>query len=98
MSDEHPHVHVQVGTPIYMAPETLSGKPHDPAADTWAFGCVIFEAMCLKAPWQQLDDGFGGIEGGMAGLLKCVTKETLDTESLKVHMISHGAHRISTWS
>ena len=33
---------------------------------------------------MQLDDGRGGLEGGMAGLLKCVNTQVLDTESLKV--------------
>ena len=74
-----------VGTPIYMAPEILAGKQQGgKGADVWAFGCTLYEAMSLKWPWMQLDDGRGGLEGGMAGLLKCVNTQVLDTESLKV--------------
>ena len=67
-----------------MAPELLAGKAYDRGIDVWAFGCTLFEAMSLTCPWSQLDDGFGGLEGGMAGLLKCVNSQLLDTESLKV--------------
>ena len=73
-----------VGTPVYMAPELLAGKPYDKGADVWAFGCTVWEAMSLASPWSELEDGYGGLEGGMAGLLKCVQTRTLDTDSLKV--------------
>ena len=67
-----------------MAPELLAGKSYDRGIDVWAFGCTLYEAMSLAAPWAQLEDGFGGLDGGMAGLLKCVQTQQLDTESLKV--------------
>lgn len=74
-----------VGTPLYMSPEILSGKPYDASADAWAMGCTLYEAMALKSPWlEMVDDGYGGIEGGMKGLLNCVSKKVLDTEGLKV--------------
>ena len=74
-----------VGTPLYMSPEILAGKPYDASADAWAFGCTLYEAMALQTPWLALvDDGFGGINGGMAGLLKCVTTKSLETDALKV--------------
>lgn len=47
------------GSPNYMAPEILHGKPHGFAADVWGLGCVTyelatggkkaFEASCLAA-------------------------------------------------
>ena len=40
-----------------------------------AFGVTLFEAMSLQQPWMQLDDGFGGIEGGLKGLYKCVSTQ-----------------------
>ena len=42
-----------VGTPLYMSPEHLGGRPFDTHADVWAFACTIFEAMGLvRAPSQ----------------------------------------------
>ena len=65
----HPRLRHVTGTPIYMAPEILQGRPYDTGADVWAFGVTLWEAMALTAPWSQLDDGHGGLEGGMVGLL-----------------------------
>ena len=35
--------HTVVGTPYYMAPETVSGRPYTFAADVWSLGCVAYE-------------------------------------------------------
>jgi len=72
-----------VGTPIYMSPEHICGQPYDREADVWAFGCTLFETMSLSPPWADLDDGWGGIEGGMDGLMKHLTSSSLDISPLK---------------
>ncbi|CAK0900333.1 unnamed protein product, partial [Prorocentrum cordatum] len=36
-----------VGTPAFMSPEMLEGRPYGLKTDQWALGCVLFEMMAL---------------------------------------------------
>ena len=36
------------GTPVYMAPEVLQGRPYDQKADMWGIGCVLYELATGK--------------------------------------------------
>jgi len=44
-----------VGSPAYMAPEMLAGKPYGIAVDYWALGTLIFEMMTGDAPFGNKD-------------------------------------------
>lgn len=74
-----------VGTPVYMSPEHINGAPFDRDADVWAFACTLYEAMGLAPPWAELDDGYGGMEGGMPALLKLLTTSSLDVAHIRGH-------------
>ncbi|HEV8631207.1 MAG TPA: protein kinase [Thermoanaerobaculia bacterium] len=41
-----------VGTPQYLAPEQLQGKPIDERADLWAVGVVLYELFTSRTPFS----------------------------------------------
>ena len=48
---------MMMGTPKYMAPEQVIGKPHkvDQRADQWALACIAWEALSGKPPFAGRD-------------------------------------------
>eukprot|EP00571_Detonula_confervacea_P003063 CAMPEP_0172317596 /NCGR_PEP_ID=MMETSP1058-20130122/32132_1 /TAXON_ID=83371 /ORGANISM="Detonula confervacea, Strain CCMP 353" /LENGTH=986 /DNA_ID=CAMNT_0013032201 /DNA_START=421 /DNA_END=3381 /DNA_ORIENTATION=- len=40
------------GSPLYMAPEILSGERYDAKADLWSVGAVLFEMIAGKTPFH----------------------------------------------
>ena len=44
---------VIVGSPGYMSPEQLHGKPVDARTDTWAFGVLLYELLAGRRPFSN---------------------------------------------
>lgn len=42
-----------IGTPNYMAPETLAGKGYSYPADLWSLGIVMFQFMAGYVPFGE---------------------------------------------
>lgn len=52
-------LHDMMGTPMYMAPESITGsnkKGKLGADDVWSLGCVILEMITGRRPWANLDN------------------------------------------
>jgi serine/threonine protein kinase/formylglycine-generating enzyme required for sulfatase activity/cephalosporin-C deacetylase-like acetyl esterase len=47
-----PPTHLFVGTPAYMSPEQLEGRPATPASDIYAFGLLIYEMVTGARPFE----------------------------------------------
>ena len=41
-----------MGTPAYMSPEQTRGKPIDNRSDIWSFGCLLYEMLTSKMPFE----------------------------------------------
>lgn len=45
----------QIGTPLYMPPELWQSKPYDYTADIWSAGCILYEMLAGRPPFNARD-------------------------------------------
>lgn len=53
MSSKTVELQSMVGTPFYMSPEVIRGKPYDFASDVWSLGCLAYEMAALRSPFDK---------------------------------------------
>ena len=78
-------VGVILGTAAYMAPEQARGKPIDRRADIWAFGCVLFEMLAGRRP-------FNGET--VTDILSAIVSQEPDWTALPSHLPAPVAHLV----
>ena len=47
-----------IGTPLWMAPEVLSGRRYGPPADVYSYAIVLWEIAAHSEPWPEVTGGF----------------------------------------
>jgi serine/threonine protein kinase len=69
------------GTPSYMSPEQIRGKPVDEKADVYSFGCAVYEFVSGKKPFtgmtpqELLSKHLGGMVPSLEAANRNVTPE-----------------------
>jgi len=52
MSEQTQCLNSFYGTPLYLSPELVQGRPYDHATDVWSLGVVLYELLALEAPFK----------------------------------------------
>jgi NIMA (never in mitosis gene a)-related kinase len=47
-----------VGTPYYLSPEIIEGKPYSFKSDIWSLGIMLYEICALKPPFEGMNMHF----------------------------------------
>jgi serine/threonine-protein kinase len=68
-----------LGTAAYMSPEQAKGRVADKRSDIWAFGCVLFEMLTGKRPFDGDD-----VSDTLAAVLRAAPDWTSCTETRRL--------------
>jgi NIMA (never in mitosis gene a)-related kinase len=55
LNDTADFAKTSVGTPYFMAPEVIRGEKYQEKADIWALGCILYEIVTFKKPFDERD-------------------------------------------
>ena len=82
-----------LGTVSYMSPEQARGKPLDARSDIWAFGCVLYEALCGRPAFAgetgsdklaavlKEDPNWNALPDGVPGRILRLLRRSLEKDS-----------------
>jgi NIMA (never in mitosis gene a)-related kinase len=57
VSSSSDFAHTMVGTPYYLSPEMCEEKPYNEKSDIWALGCVLYEMVNQRPPFEAMNQG-----------------------------------------
>jgi serine/threonine protein kinase/Tol biopolymer transport system component len=84
-----------LGTPAYMSPEQARGQPVDKRTDIWGFGCVLYEMLTARRPFEgstqadtiahvlERDPDWSAIPSGTPGSVSKLMRRCLEKEPTK---------------
>ena len=77
--------YTQTGTPYYASPEVWEEKPYDSKSDVWSLGCVIYEMITLRPPFQakSMEDLYKKVMRGLYPKISSKYSEDL-SDALKL--------------
>ncbi|XP_057757265.1 SNF1-related protein kinase catalytic subunit alpha KIN10-like [Arachis stenosperma] len=80
MRDGHP-LTTSCGSPLYAAPEVVSGKPYaGPEVDVWSCGVILYALLCAHLPFEDdnVPNLFKKIKGGIYSVPRHVSDGARD--------------------
>ncbi|XP_055383097.1 probable myosin light chain kinase DDB_G0279831 [Condylostylus longicornis] len=89
-----------LGTPLYMAPESLNGKECNFKSDMWSLGCILYELCSSYNPFikakdvnelirMMTNDG-QKLECGCSGVSNCISYEKFQKREITLRYICDG--------
>ena len=86
-------VGVLLGTAAYMSPEQAKGREADKRSDIWAFGCVLYEMLTGKRPFdgEDVSDTLANVLKGEPPWNARPVRHTGQRSSLAVAVFAEGS-------